>query len=86
MNGLSGLDFNQYFVRRQTSHNLRSNEIKIEPLIRFKGNTWHYSFFNRGPIFWNSIPESLTKIRDLIEFKQKLHSTDLNTLLTFYKK
>ena len=86
LNGLSGLDFNQYFIRRQTPHNLRSNDIKIEPLIRFKDNTWHYSFFNRGPIFWNSIPESLTKIRDLSEFKQKLHNTDLSNLLTFYKK
>ena len=81
INGMSGLNFDEFFVYRTRPYNLRKNECKIDVINQYKSSTWNNSFFVRTSKLWNALPEDLTLISSLQSFKDNLNKFDLNSLV-----
>ena len=81
INGIAGLKFDDFFVRRSQPYQLRKNEFKIDTHMKFKSSTWTNSFYVRAVKLWNALPENVCSISSLQSFKTKLNNMDLNSLV-----
>jgi hypothetical protein len=82
INGLSDLDFEEYFVFRKRSYVLRGNTRKIDTLHSFKTSQWNHSFFTRVVKYWNTLPDEIASSNTLQSFKRLLFKHDLTHLLS----
>ena len=82
INGISDLNFKDYFKFRKTSYVLRGNSRKIDTLLSFKTPQWTNSFFTRTVKYWNSLPDNIACSLTLPLFKRSLCQYDLSYLLT----
>ena len=83
INGLSHLNFHDFFVDRNLSYNLRGSSFKINSINNFKNSKWNNSFFNRVITIWNSLPDSITAVKSLNAFKVKIKKYNLNTFIDY---
>ena len=74
INGLSYINFHDYFYLINTNYNLRRNSLQIKPLYQIKStnSSWLNSFFNRVPTLWNALPNEIVTSSNLTNFKQKI--------------
>lgn len=81
INGLSDMNFEDYFVFRKKSYVLRGNSRKIDTLFFFKTPQWRNSFFTRAVKYWNSLPDKTASSLTLALFKRSLSQYNLSYLL-----
>ena len=81
INGLSDIDFNNYFEFKEHSYNLRGNSRKIVSKFSFKSQPLLNCFFIRVIKYWNFLPENVAGAPNLFTFKRLVKSTDLTKLL-----
>ena len=84
INNLTGLNFDDYFINRIQTYNLRGDKNQIIP--KFNNNTphWHNSFFNRVCKFWNKLGDKIKMARSVEIFKTNLLKADLSEHLLYY--
>ena len=82
INGLSYLNFYEYFQLSNYQYNLRRNSLQIKPLhnINTTNNIWTKNFFNRIPIHWNKLPNDVVTSPTLSIFKQRVKRYTFNHL------
>ena len=85
INGLSYINFHEYFYLVNTNYNLRRNSLQIKPLYQIKStnSSWLNSFFNRVPTLWNALPNEIVTSPNLITFKQKIRKYNFLNQLAF---
>lgn len=85
INGLAGINFNDFFKYHESPYALRGKRVRVETKLKCNSSLWLNSFFTRGPSLWNALPEEITKLECLKTFRQRLHQFDLNSIakLTF---
>ena len=59
VNGLSDLNFRDYFVFRCLPYSFRGNSKKIETIKKSSSQHWENSFFVRAPKYWNKLPDEV---------------------------
>ena len=74
INGLSDLEFNDYFQFRHTPYELRSHPFQVTPKIQPTLAQWQGSFFVRAPKFWNALPANIVATKSLPIFKSRIKS------------
>ena len=79
-NGLSGLNFNDFFKLRQHTYQLRNNQLQIEIINKSTNSVWLNSFFVRGMNLWNALPEEFRFITSVENFKHRINKFDLTTI------
>ena len=57
INGLSDLNFFDFFMFRNIPYHFRGNSKKISTKHNFKTSQWNNSFFSRVAGIWNSLPD-----------------------------
>ncbi len=62
MHGISGLNFDYFFVCWSQPHILCGNGFKIDILNKYKPSTCHNSFFVRAVKLWNALPNDISSI------------------------
>ena len=81
VNGYSHLNFDNFFIIRCFTHDLRGSKIKIRPLNNFKYNQWNNSFFSKVTTIWNALPDHITASESLLAFKQNVNKYNLNSFI-----
>ena len=81
VNGLSHLNFANFFISRDLSYNLRGSKNKISPLFNFKNTQWSNSFFNKVTMVWNALPDNITACKSLPAFKLNIKKYNLENFL-----
>ena len=80
IHGISGLEFDDFFVRRSQPYMLRGNEFKIDTINKYKSSTWQNSFFVRAVKLWNALPNDISSSPSLNIFKSKLNNYNLSSI------
>ena len=83
INGLSELNFSDYFSIRNVPYSLRGSRLKIECKAKFKTQQFCNSFFGRVPPIWNALSDEITSQTNIGAFKQKLNNFDLRKIVKF---
>ena len=82
INGLSDLNFEDYFTFRRVTYNIRGNTKKIDTIYNSKNPNWINSFFVRGARLWNLLPDQICNSKTFNEFKTKINNYDLSPHIT----
>ena len=82
INGLSGLDFNEFFFYHNHTHELRNGSRTIKTKHHFNTSRWNNSFFARGVKLWNALPKDIKLSFTLDSFKARIKNYDLNLITT----
>ena len=74
INGLSCIQFSDYFDYKDINYNLRRNTVQIKSKIIIKSTNklWLNNFFNRTPAIWNNLPDEVVTSQNLYIFKSRL--------------
>ena len=80
-NGLSDLNFNDFFVLSPNPYALRGHSFKIKPKQSFISTQFQSTFFYRGPKYWNKIPNEIVTSPNTDIFKNRLLKFNLRSLL-----
>ena len=78
INGLSDLNFSDFFLFRNIPYHFRGNSKKISTKHNFKTSQWNNSFFSRVTGIWNSLPDEICSTTSLSQFKINLDNFDLS--------
>jgi hypothetical protein len=78
INGFSDLNFNDYFIFRNLTYNIRGNTKKIDTIHHFNNSNWNNSFFVRAARLWNLLPDKICSSKSLNEFKNNINNFDLS--------
>ena len=78
INGLSDLNFQDYFIFRNLTYNIRGNTKRIDTLHNFNNSIWQNSYFVRVARLWNLLPDDICCSMTYEEFKFKLNKFDLS--------
>ena len=82
INGLSDLNFEDYFTFRRVTYNIRGNTKKIDTIYNSKNPNWINSFFVRGARLWNLLPDQICNSKTFNELKTKINNYDLSPHIT----
>ena len=86
MHGISHLNFNDFFIFRTTTYNLRGNSHKIDTLQTHNSCQWSNTFFARVVKYWNLLPDFIASSINLAIFKRSLNKFDLSLMCHDFAK
>ena len=80
INGLCGLNFNEYYQYRSQPYALRNKSIQIETKHHSNNYLWQNNFFTRSTKLWNRLPIEIQTSNNLSSFRKNLKEYNLNQI------
>ena len=81
INGVSDINFNDYFTFKSHQYNLRRNSRQVQSNFNFKNQKFDQCFFLRIVKYWNALPEDVVVAPSIEVFRRRVHSIDVESLL-----